>query len=84
MPNKLFSYLAAGLPVVAYNAAECAEFIEKHGVGIVIEKIDDLRDRYDEHEGIREVVKEKRHEFTMETQVNKIKSLYEHVRRIES
>ncbi len=38
MPNKFFSYLNNGVPVVVNQASEMKKFIEKHRCGIVIEK----------------------------------------------
>ena len=37
MPNKLFDYVAAGIPVLVYNAEEAAAFVREHDIGIVIE-----------------------------------------------
>lgn len=36
MPNKLFEYLAAGIPVIVYEANAAAAFVEHHGIGVVI------------------------------------------------
>ena len=35
LPNKLFEYLQAGLPIVTSNLAALEEFVEEHGVGCV-------------------------------------------------
>ena len=37
MPNKLFEYLMAGLPVLSSNVIEMREFVEKNQVGFVSE-----------------------------------------------
>ncbi|WP_171045652.1 glycosyltransferase [Pseudoalteromonas rubra] len=33
MPNKVFEYLAVGLPVIVSNGKEMSNFVEEHGVG---------------------------------------------------
>lgn len=38
LPNKFFSYLNSGIPVVVNNAADMRSFINKHKCGIVINK----------------------------------------------
>ena len=37
MPNKLFEYVMAGLPVISSNVKEMADFIKKYQNGVVIE-----------------------------------------------
>ncbi|MEM8598897.1 MAG: glycosyltransferase family 4 protein [Bacteroidota bacterium] len=41
LPNKLFEYLAAGLPVVASDLPELGRVVRKHGVGVAV----DVNDR---------------------------------------
>lgn len=36
LPNKLFEYLAAGLPILASDVPTIRDFVERHGVGIVV------------------------------------------------
>jgi len=76
MPNKLFEYIAAGIPVIVLHAAECAKFVEKHGIGVVVDRVEDIPKVYEEHEKYRKRVREIRHDFTMESQVPKIKAIY--------
>ncbi|MEE2658554.1 MAG: glycosyltransferase family 4 protein [Candidatus Latescibacterota bacterium] len=40
LPNKLFEYLLAGLPVVAGNTPAIRDVIEKTGAGIVVDPLD--------------------------------------------
>ena len=41
-PHKLSLYLVAGIPVIVWEKAAVAEFVEKYNVGITVERIDDL------------------------------------------
>jgi glycosyltransferase involved in cell wall biosynthesis len=38
MPNKLFEYAMAGLPVIVSNMKEMREFVEKYGFGLIAEE----------------------------------------------
>ncbi|GAB5519105.1 MAG: glycosyltransferase family 4 protein [Rhodothermales bacterium] len=40
LPNKLFEYLMAGLPVVASALPECRRVVEAHGVGHIVDPTD--------------------------------------------
>jgi glycosyltransferase involved in cell wall biosynthesis len=76
MPNKLFEYLAAGIPVIAFNAMEVEEFVKEHGVGVVLEDFRDIPRIYNDSDRYKKVVMEKRWQFTMENQVDKIIQMY--------
>jgi hypothetical protein len=75
-PNKLFEYLAASVPVVAINAKECSKFIKKHGVGMTVKSLDELKDRWSEHRKCRENVIKKRQKFTMDNNIKPLEELY--------
>ena len=36
MPNKLFEFLAAGLPVVVSNMLEMSKLVQENGIGVVV------------------------------------------------
>ena len=82
MPNKIFDYVAAGLPVLVYNAKEPGEYVEKHGLGISVEAetceegVRKIVGRYHEHVDYRKTVKALQKEHAMETQVETLVSLY--------
>jgi len=79
MPNKLFEYLSAGIPVIALNARETGEFIEYHGVGISVKTVDEIKERWDEREECQRNVMLKRNQFTMEKHIEKVLDLYKEV-----
>lgn len=76
MPNKLFEYMAAGVPVVAINARECGDFVKEHGVGIEVESLSELRDRWAEHRQCRQNVYRKRKQWAMDAHIGKLEGLY--------
>jgi glycosyltransferase involved in cell wall biosynthesis len=79
MPNKLFEYLAAGIPVISINSDEVSEFVVQHGVGIVAPGLSGLASAARDKD-LRAVcagfVTVNRHKFVMETQVPEIEALY--------
>jgi len=76
IPNKLFDYISAGIPVIVLNADECARFVETHGIGVVIDRIEDIPKVYKDHKKYRKRVKQIQGKFTMEQQVPVIKAIY--------
>lgn len=75
-PNKLFEYMAAGIPVVAMNAKWCEDFIQETGVGIVVGSIDELADRWSEHRRIRDTVVRERAHWSMEAHIGGLVDFY--------
>jgi glycosyltransferase involved in cell wall biosynthesis len=82
MPNKLFEYLAAGLPIIAWNCAEVEMWIQGYDVGTVVNSYQELeyifnntklRDKYADK--IRTLLDEGH--INMEIQVPKIIGVYE-------
>lgn len=80
LPNKLFEYLASGLPVLSFPHKAQKEFIESNEVGIVFEDLGELDHRIKERSTIRQLrenVMRKRSDFTMEANIGKVLSLYD-------
>jgi len=75
MPNKLFEYMAGGIPIIALNAKESGNFIEKHGIGISVRTIDEIKTRWDEREQCQRNVFLKRFDFTMEKHIHIVEDL---------
>lgn len=79
MPNKLFEYMAAGVPLIVMNAPEAAEFVKKHDIGVVVDSIEDIPAIYDQHHYYKTMVAKKASEFSMESQVPSILNFYKTV-----
>lgn len=76
MPNKLFEYIAGGIPVIALNCSEVAKFVKKHKVGIAVKNIQEIKDRWDERAECQKNVFAKRFEFSMEKHIHILEELY--------
>lgn len=82
MPNKLFEYLAAGLPIIAFNAGKSVEeFILATGIGAIADNLDEIPDilNHFKKEKTRDHVWEARKGWSMESQMPKVVSLYDEV-----
>ena len=79
LPNKLWEYVAAGTPVVSINAKHSSEVIEEHGIGITVNSIQELADRWAEHTEIRKHLLKVRGKFTMENNIHVLEDLYREV-----
>ncbi|MFQ5687002.1 MAG: glycosyltransferase [Candidatus Scalindua sp.] len=76
MPNKLFEYIAAGVPIVSINADTCSKYIEKHGIGIKVESMEELATRWSEHRETRKNLLKTRVKFSMEENIDELINLY--------
>ncbi len=79
MPNKLFDYIAAGVPSVCIGAAESSELVEQHGFGITVESIDELAERWREHRQCRAKLWKARRALSMDAHIHSLERLYEEV-----
>jgi hypothetical protein len=79
MPNKLFEYLATGVPVVAMNADNCSRFIEETGIGITVEGPEELAERWSEHRDRRKHVIKQRQRWSMNSHIEKLEDFYRDV-----
>jgi glycosyltransferase involved in cell wall biosynthesis len=48
MPNKLFEYINAGIPVITTNLKDCSELVVREKIGLVLES--------DNAEGVRNTI----------------------------
>ncbi len=79
LPNKLFEYMAAGVPVVAINAEESARFVTRYGIGIEVKSIKELAERWKEHTECRKNLLKVRKQFSMDAHIHKLEELYKQV-----
>jgi glycosyltransferase involved in cell wall biosynthesis len=79
LPNKLFEYLGAGLPVVTLGDHKALRrFVAEEGVGVVLDDIADVGDALREADlaSLRRTVAAKRDRFTFEAQAVEAIALY--------
>ena len=81
LPNKLFDYLAAGLPVVTLGHLALRRFLRERGLGISIGSVDELAPELARRdiERLRRRVAAARAEFTVEGNIDRLVELYEAV-----
>ena len=79
LPNKFFEYLAAGIPIVAINAKTCSDLINESGIGITVGSMEELKERWREHEACRLNVTKFRQLFSMDNNIDQLESFYKHV-----
>lgn len=81
LPNKVFEYIGCGLPVLTFRHRALARFVDAHGLGVVLDGLDDLAERLDALDlvALRRQVAKLRFDFTVEAQVGSLLALYETV-----
>jgi glycosyltransferase involved in cell wall biosynthesis len=83
LPNKVFEYLGCGLPVLTLRHKALARLVDAHGVGVVLDGLDNLAERV----GALDLVKLRRQvagirfDFTVEARISKVVEFYESVLR---
>jgi glycosyltransferase involved in cell wall biosynthesis len=82
LPNKLFEYLMAGIPVVVSNLKDMADLVTEKSVGLTVENnkralielVDNLN--FSDVEKYREKIKLAKREYCWENQEDKLLSIY--------
>ncbi|UCG12140.1 MAG: hypothetical protein JSU72_16795 [Deltaproteobacteria bacterium] len=79
LPNKLFEYIACGLPVIAFPHEALKHFLETNRAGLVIDRISGLAERLRglEMTTVRGNVRRQRWDFTVEANVEFIVNIYQ-------
>jgi len=81
LPNKFFDAVAAGTPSVVFNCPEVAKIVKKYDIGIVVESMDELIERWDEHEAKRINLYKCRDDLCMEKYTPDLEKLYQSLRK---
>ena len=78
LPNKVFDYVSSGLPIISFPHKTVQRFIEKHGLGLVVEGVDELPRRLKDVNlsKLKERVMKSRCAFTMESNILKLIEFY--------
>ena len=78
LPNKAFEYLASGLPIAAGPHLALRRLVENHGVGVVVETLDDLPGVIADAPlaPLRRRVLQGRTQFTVEGHIGELLALY--------
>lgn len=76
LPNKLFEYVSAGVPVVAINAEHSSQWIEDYQLGITVSSIKELTERWSEHRIARTSLVKNRQALTMQNHIHKLEDFY--------
>lgn len=79
MPNKLFEYVSAGIPVIIVNAPEAQRFAEFHGLGIGVQDPTEVKDALTRLKGYR--IDRERWKFAMQGELPTLENLYGEVLR---
>lgn len=81
MPNKLFEFIAAGVPIISINGSEIQQFVERWQVGVSLDSLDEIPSILGKHQELRRNVYFLQRRFTMENEVGKVVNLYREVTR---
>jgi len=81
MPNKLFEFMAAGVPIIAINSEEICEFVNRWQVGVCVDSLDEIPSIFNDSQKYRANLWFLQKKFTMENEVGKIEELYMEVLR---
>ena len=77
LPNKFYDAMAAGIPVVNFGCTEVTPLVNNFDVGINVDTVDELLERWDECTQKRHKVFLNREFFVMERHIGKLTELYE-------
>lgn len=76
LPNKLFDYLAAGIPVIAINAPLAGKFVEENGFGINVKTVEEIVTAWGKTREFRENIAKHRFDWCMEEHIEDVENLY--------
>ena len=78
LPNKLFEYIACGLPVLAFPHKTLKSFLERKRVGFVFKDLDEmlLKLETDDMNRLKRNVLSSRRKFTVESNIDRVIQFY--------
>ena len=81
MANKIFDYIAAGLPVLSFPHKSQKNFLKSNSIGIIVNDLKGLKAKLLSPflKEVKKHVLEKRFFFTMENQIGKVYRFYEEI-----
>ena len=79
LSNKLFDYMAANLPIIAWNADTNWNFIKKYKIGIKVNSFEEMVDRWGEVRECRKNLTKIRLSLALENYIERLEKLYEEV-----
>ncbi len=81
LPNKVFEYIACGLPVVIFPHKSLKAFLEIHNLGVIIEDVNELMPALHDNgiEILRQNLIKNRNRFTIEAHIHQVRQIYEQV-----
>jgi len=77
IPCKIFDYMAAGIPVLVSNMKKAAEFVEREGIGIVLDSIEDIPKVYDRWKDYKDNVLKVRDKWALGNHIHKVTKVLE-------
>lgn len=77
--NKLFEYLAAGLPVATADIQSYRDYFSEQNVGLTFKSITDLKNKITDLKNLSDVVKQGNFVFTYEKEIEKVEKFYREI-----
>ena len=81
LPNKIFEYISAGLPVISFPHKAQKDFLEKNNLGIIIKDLKNLKKdlKTPKVKGIIKSAHQKRFSFTTRKNIERIYNFYKKI-----
>jgi glycosyltransferase involved in cell wall biosynthesis len=81
LPNKVFEYIACGLPVLAFPHKNMRNFLDRYNVGLVFDSVDEMASQLKNSklERVRRDVLNSRYKFTVEKNISKLIQYYKEI-----